>query len=616
MTQPPLISAARQDLRVAAVLGLIHAVLVTILGQRATDPQRLCTAFSPDQLMTAGFRAESYGLVEYARDFVFATDPSTARVYNPLDVWLLDLGARWSGSLGEAFVWRMPVFAWAASTALYLVLRRVGCAPVAAGAVTALGAVQVALAWHTDGWGLWLPLASRAGFLVMPLMTLSLGAGLVGLAQDKPRVVLGAFALAGLSAWMHPVTGMHLMAALGVLSVASDVSRTGRIAWRATVMRIAAFLFGAIPTFVSLAHHPIYGAGGGAQSLAERDATRAALELVNPTWAQHAMPHPIHRLPWAKVLSPLLVLAVVVAAGAALAAVLWAWRGRATGRPVSDRTARWAWWAIALPGMAVVSITVLSAGATSIALICLTLLVVACGWGALVTSVRDRRPTPMEWLLVGTLAWMGLWTYGGSWAINAWLDYRHAPLPFFEQLRGVRVLWWTALVLAGLGVTQMTSRWPRVGGAFAAVALFVTGLHLYEGLAVTRTPLTHGEHHELAVHDWVRTSTPRGATIALLTGDPKTTARSAMCLKVRGERSMYYSYDAINLAFTRADALPEAKRRLQTLQALYAGTLPVGPWLAAEHVDYVVLPAGPAPSGTTQVYANADWMVVQEAHRQ
>jgi hypothetical protein len=195
----------------------------------------------------------------------------------------------------------------------------------------------------------------------------------------------------------------------------------------------------------------------------------------------------------------------------------------------------------------------------------------------------------------------------GAWAINWAMERADAPVRFLEQSRGLRVafaVFWayTALSLAAPG----RARWV-VAAAWAAVfALFVAGefRQIRAGPPALRRDLAE-------LSDWARGSTPEDSVFVFVTRDAFETADENIFFKALARRGLAYSYDAAHLLFTRRDALPEAKSRMDAIADVRAGRLSLAELMRTRGIDFAVVNRGEVPAGAAVAHANETYCVVR-----
>ena len=568
----------------ALALGLTNALLGLWLNAPMLDRATFLARASADQLMMAGFLLRDRGVVAYTGDFTFTADAAIARVYNPANVLLLDgLRRMADGDLGWAFWILLAPFAFLSSIAMFWGLRRLGVTVLPASALTLLAMVHLRLAWCADAWGELSFECSRAGYYVGGTVALSLVFALTAVSAEtqRNRRLAAAFFVAGLTAWLHPVTGYHLLAPLATTAMVLDIRAGQRLAAVAWVGRGTAFLLGALPTLLSLLRNPIYAPQHQVAGLAPQTGLGPLL-AVNPTCLCHVVPLPLTG-------RPLLQLALGTLIGLCGAAAIGA--ARAIVRPALQFSAR-TWWFALATALVAAQVVVWSpltpsghlAGKLPWAVLAAGTLY---GW-----TTWKARPAAQDWLLLCLINVAFCWTHGGSWLINAGMDLAQQPVRFFEQLRGARLVWWLMLAVAALGL----SRALALGGRTRMVALGVAAVLLVSAGALVRgtarsqfAPLTSEERDLVDIADWLKGHTVPTARIAPLMSDLGPGGQQSQLLKIAAQRPMYYSYDAINLAFTKAQVLPAAAARLALLQQVRQRGLPLRQFLQDQPVDIAVV---------------------------
>jgi len=378
----------------------------------------------------------------------------------------------------------------------------------AAVTLTLVSQLPTTFAFSADAWGIAGFNQARAAYLVLPVLVLALTFWL----QERRRTL--AFVLAGLCAWVHPVTGYHLAAVLFAVTAGDDL-HLRQFRWRVWLLRAGAFLLGAAPTLVSVFRNGLYSGGAGVADPQPPALVYDAMTRVIPPYVHHVLPDALASLPWPRASKPLFVAALASLILAALLAAFLLLRDGSAASIERNTKHQRLWCAVFVPAAGLLLLLLGSGGPMGGGRPAWWLLLglMAGGLAIYGLGVWRNGVTRLDGHLLALLAGALLFSLAGSWAINAVLEARGAPLRFLEQIRGVRIAWWIGLVQVSLAFSRpLPWRLPKyalacLAGLFLAVSL--RGLWLQSRVAPSQDDIDRS-----ALATWATTTHPAAATKA------------------------------------------------------------------------------------------------------
>ena len=603
---------------------LLFTFGVALLNKPILRPEKFWSMVDADQGMFTGYMLKKYHEVPYTKDFSFTIDPNIYQLYNPLEMFILYKSfLLFDHNTPAAFYFMLLMFSFVYFYFVFIVMYFFSDSLLIAGFMTLFSTAWRYMGFCADVWGMAVVQNARSAYYVLPMLALSMLVVLRTYQSDNSWKAFGAFCTVGLVAWMHPVTGYHWIAACWTIGLIHDIVLKRRYVFFSLV-RILGLLAGSLPTLVSLVQNALFGMGKAhALEVPSRQILEASI-VINPTYYCHVMPELLARfpLPLRALLVPSMEVGIIAGVAIFLYILIRLIRGAHEKLLLSPGNHRRLFIILyGITSILFVGFTALSNPVNMLSTekgLYLSYAIVVCGFAFvlvvnLLRILKSERPSTFDTLLLATMSFSLLFSVAGSWVINAILNYIDYPVRFFEQMRGIRIaylvfLLWSA---SSLGYYFTSSR--RIGVCLV-VFLSLPALSFYAKSFqnMYREP-SDKEVNFYATSNWIRNNTDASCLTALLIGDPWQTASEHARFKALAQRSMTYSYDCYQLAYTNASALVPARQRVDDITKDSKTPDGIAEYVKQYSPDYIVVAKDQVRADDLQhiVYENETYAVVQ-----
>jgi len=618
-------SSAKKVLIVALISSFLFTLCVAFLNEPVLKPAKFWSVVNADQSMSLGYMLKQFGEVHYAKDFSFTVDPNIYQLYNPLELSILHRTfLLFDKNIPATFYSLLLIFSFGYFLSIFIVTYFFSGSFLAAVIVSLFSSVWQYMGFCADAWGMAVVENARSAYYVLPLLVLSALFVIRTYESDNAKKIVGSFFTVGLVAWMHPVTGYHWAAVSWTIGLMYDIVMNRRFVFF-SFLRIVGYFVGSLPTFISLIHNELFGVGSVHQAKFLPGQIWEASKIINPTYVCHVMPYVLGRFP--RPLQPILVpgFKVIIIAGV-LVLLYTLIRLVRAGRKQSFSSLEHRRLFVVL--YVVASILFVGFTAMSNPLTFLTrgiglyvsfaTLIAGISFVLVVNLIRiwnSERPSSFDTILLGIMSFSLLFSIAGSWVINVVLDQINYPQRFFEQMRGIRIAYLVFLIWSASSLTYFLASvsFRRIG--FFLVALFgLLTLHFYaRSFSDYHRAAAKEEVNFYEMSDWVRRNTDPNCLTAFLTGDPWQKASELAGFKALAQRSLTYSYDCYQLAYTAPDELVPALQRMDDVAKASQTPHGVEQYLVQYKPDYVVMTRDQLQMNSVQniVYQNESYTVVR-----